>query len=257
MKISLDEVESLLNIIERINISDKRELIYAGAGIKHLYRGYKPGNKDRIYLDDARIDLYVVYREDNEEYLTKLTQKVGYSTIKYSNSAFRVEDLYDANIKIKSLEKWEMNAQLKEFVKNWNELHSNRRIRYFTNIDTIEAINKDISKFKETVIFSKYRSEDMTKVEYLTNFMYYIENEYGNISSNNIEKYGLDEFDDIDFIGWLLKSNKMGEYLQWRSEKTLLGDCIIQLEDGCINPNLIKNLEEDKNIRELKIKFTR
>ena len=41
MKIALDEVESLLNMIEKIEIHENRKLLRVGAGIKELYRCYK------------------------------------------------------------------------------------------------------------------------------------------------------------------------------------------------------------------------
>ena len=255
MKIALDEVESLLNIIEKVKIHDNRKLVYAGAGIKRKFKGYKPESKDRVYYDDARVDLYVVYDEDGEEYLTKLTQNVGYNTINYTNSAFKVEDLYDATMKITSFDKWEMNAQIKEFIADWKKKNTYSKVRYFTDFATVEAISKDVSKLKETVMFNEYTSEKMTRVEYFTNFMYYIENEFGKCTVNDIEKYKIEEFEDIDFIGWLLKSNKMGDYLEWRGNKTLLGGCIIQIDEGKVNKAIINKLEKDEKIRELKIKF--
>ena len=39
MKIALDEVESLLNMIEKIELHESRKLLRVGAGIKILYRG--------------------------------------------------------------------------------------------------------------------------------------------------------------------------------------------------------------------------
>lgn len=255
MKISLDEVESLLNILEKININEDRRLIKVGAGIKILYKGYKENNNDRIFLDDGRVDLFVIYEEKNEQYLTKLTQKVGYNTINYTNSAFKVEDLYDATIEIKDTEKWRMNLQIKEFVEEFKENNFSTDIRYYTDKNSLQILSEDISKLKEMSMFNRYTSEDMTKVEYLTNYMYYVEKEYGNINTKDIEKYKIEEFEDIDFIGWLIKSGEMGNYLEWRSEKTNLGSCIIQIDEGKINPKMISKMKDNDNLRELKIKF--
>lgn len=257
MKIALDEVESLLNIIEKIKINENRKLIKVGAGIKIIYKGYKNNNKDKVFLDDGRVDLFVIYKENGEEYLTKLTQKVGYNTIKYTNSAFKIEDLYDETIEIKDIEKWNMNRQIKEFVEEFREKYFMSKIRYFTDEKSIKEISLDISKLKEMVMFSRYTSEDMTKLEYMINYMYYIEKEYGNIKVDDIQKYKIEEFEEIDFIGWLIKSQEMGNYLKWRSEKTPLEGCIIQVDEGKINPTLFEKMLKNENLREINIKFKR
>lgn len=257
MKICLDEVESLLNMIEKIKIHDNRELIRVGSGIKMLYKGYKENSKDKTFLNDARVDLFIIYKEDGEEYLTKLTQNVGYSTINYTNSAFKVDDLYDETITIDNTEIWRMNKQIKDFIEKFKKEHFFSKVRYFTDKNSIDILVKDISKLKEMVMFSRYTVEDMTKIEYMTNFMYYIEKEYGSVNTKDIDKYNMEEFEKIDFVGWLIKSAKMGDYLEWRSEKTNLGGCIIQIDEGEINPNSLKKTLDNENLRELNIKFKR
>lgn len=257
MKIALDEVESLLNIIEKIKINENRTLIKVGAGIKIIYKGYKKNNKDKVFLEDGRVDLFVIYKENGEEYLTKLTQKVGYSTIKYTNSAFKIENLYDETIEIKDVEKWNMNRQIKEFVEEFRKRYFTSKIRYFTDENSVRELATDISKLKEMVMFSRYTSEDMTKIEYMMNYMYYIEKEYGNIKIEDVQKYKFEEFEEIDFIGWLLKSGEMGNYLKWRSEKTPLGNCIIQIDEAEVNTVLVEKMLKDDNLREINIKFKR
>ena len=257
MKIALDEVESLLNMIEKIEIHENRKLLRVGAGIKVLYRGYKEGSKDKTFMDNARVDLFLIYEEDGEEYLTKLTQKVGYSTIKYTNSAFKVDDLYDATITINDTEKWQLNKQIKDFIEEFKEKNFFSRVRYFTDKNSVNMLIQDISKLKEMTMFSRYTGEDMTKIEYMTNFMYYIEKEFNGVKTSDIDKYKMEEFENMDFIGWLIKSGEMGDYLEWRSEKTDLGGCIIQVDEGKVNPKVFEKMLENENIRELNIKFRR
>ncbi|WP_270839996.1 hypothetical protein [Peptacetobacter hiranonis] len=257
MKIALDEVESLLNMIEKIEIHENRKLIRVGAGIKVLYRGYKEDSKDKTFLNDARVDLFLIYEEDGEEYLTKLTQKVGYSTIKYTNSAFKVDDLYDATITIDVIEKWRLNKQIKDFIEEFKKEIFFSKVRYFTDKNSVNMLVEDISKLKEMTMFSRYTGEDMTKIEYMTNFVYYIEKEFGAVKTSEIDKYKMEEFENMDFIGWLIKSGEMGDYLEWRSEKTDLGGCIIQVDEGQINPKTFEKMLDNDNLRELNIKFKR
>ena len=142
MKIALDEVESLLNMIEKIEIHENRKLLRVGAGIKVLYRGYKEDSKDKTFIDDARVDLFLIYEEDGEEYLTKLTQKVGYSTIKYTNSAFKVDDLYDATITIDDTEKWSLNKQVKDFIEEFKAKNFFTKVRYFTDKNSVPFLHQ-------------------------------------------------------------------------------------------------------------------
>ncbi len=327
------------------------------------------------------MDLFLIYEEDGEEYLTKLTQKVGYSTINYTNSAFKVDDLYDATITIDDTEKWRLNKQIKDFIEDFkannlfskvryftdknsvnmlvedisklkemtmfsrytgndmtkieymtNNLFSKVRYftdknsvnmlvedisklkemtmfsrytgndmtkieymtnfmyyiekefnRYFTDKNSVNMLVEDISKLKEMTMFSRYTGNDMTKIEYMTNFMYYIEKEFNGVKTSDIDKYKMEEFENMDFIGWLIKSGEMGDYLEWkmeefenmdfigwliksgemgdylewRSEKSDLGGCIIQVDEGKVNPKVFEKMLKNENIRELNIKFRR
>ena len=85
----------------------------------------------------------------------------------------------------------------------------------------------------------------------------YIEKEFNGVKTSDIDKYKMEEFENMDFIGWLIKSGEMGDYLEWRSEKTDLGGCIIQVDEGKVNPKVFEKMLENENIRELNIKFRR